>query len=202
MIRLAVLASHEGTTLQAVIDAVAANEIDAQIVLVSSNNSGSGALRRATAAQIPTCHISGKTHGGETQADKALLVELQHRQVDWLLLLGYMKKLGDYTLAAYSGRIINTHPALLPKFGGQGFYGRAVHEAVIAAREKHSGATIHLVEKDYDSGPVLAQSLVAVEKTDTAESLETKVKQSEQQLLVTTLHRLAEGNLPDDKRKV
>jgi len=196
MIRLAVLASHEGTTLQAVIDAAAAREIDAQIVLVSSNNSGSGALRRAKAAQIPTCHISSKTHGSDAQADKALLDELQRHQVDWLLLLGYMKKLGDQTLQMYSGRIINTHPARLPKFGGKGFYGRAVHEAVIAAREKQSGATIHLVEKDYDSGPILAQSCVRIEETDDAESLESKVKQSEQKLLVATLHRLAESGLP------
>jgi phosphoribosylglycinamide formyltransferase 1 len=202
VIRLAVLASHEGTTLQAVIDAVEAQEIDAQIVFVSSNNSGAGALRRAKAAQIPTCHISSKTHGNDAHADKALLQELQRHQVDWLLLLGYMKKLGEQTLQKYSGRIINTHPALLPKFGGKGFYGRAVHEAVIAAEEKLSGATIHLVEKDYDSGPILAQSRVVVEETDDPESLERKVKLSEQKLLVATLRRLAEGGLPEQQQHI
>ncbi|MEE4281061.1 MAG: phosphoribosylglycinamide formyltransferase [Pseudomonadales bacterium] len=196
MIRLAVLASHEGTTLQAVIDAVAAGEVDAQIVLVCSNNSGSGALKRARAANIPTCHISSKSHGSQAQADQALLDELDSRKVDWLLLLGYMKKLGELTLEKYSGRIINTHPARLPKFGGKGFYGRAVHEAVIAAEEKESGATIHLVEKDYDSGPILAQSRVTVDKTDDAERLEAKVKLSEQRLLVATLRQLADGDLP------
>ena len=196
MIRLAVLASHEGTTLQAVIDAVAAGDIDAQIVLVCSNNSGSGALKRARAANIPTCHISSKSHGNPEQADQALLDELDSRKVDWLLLLGYMKKLGELTLQKYSGRIINTHPARLPKFSGKGFYGRAVHEAVIAAEEKESGATIHLVEKDYDSGPILAQSRVTVDKTDDAERLEAKVKLSEQKLLVATLRQLAEDNLP------
>jgi phosphoribosylglycinamide formyltransferase-1 len=196
MIRLAVLASHEGTTLQAVIDAVAAGEIDAQIVLVCSNNSGSGALKRARAADIPTCHISSKSHGSQKQADQALLDELDSRKVDWLLLLGYMKKLGELTLEKYSGRIINTHPARLPKFGGKGFYGRAVHEAVIAAEEKESGATIHLVEKDYDSGPILAQSRVTVDKTDDAERLEAKVKLSEQRLLVATLRQLADGDPP------
>ncbi|XOV84601.1 MAG: phosphoribosylglycinamide formyltransferase [bacterium] len=196
MIRLAILASHEGTTLQAVIDAISADQLDAQIVLVSSNNSGAGALQRARAAGIPTRHISSRTHGSEMLADQALLNELQNRQVDWLLLLGYMKKLGKHTLQHYSGRIVNTHPARLPKFGGKGFYGRAVHEAVIAAKEKQSGATLHLVEKDYDSGPILAQSLVEVDDSDTPESLEAKVKHSEQQLLLATLRQLAEDGLP------
>jgi phosphoribosylglycinamide formyltransferase-1 len=192
MIRLAVIASHEGTTLQAVIDACAAGQLDAEIVLVVSNNSNAGALRRARAAEIPTMHISGKTHGDETQADSALLTTLNDQNIDWLLLLGYMKKLGNQTLSAYSGRILNTHPARLPKFGGKGFFGRAVHEAVIAAGEKESGATIHLVEKDYDTGPIVAQSLVPVEPNDTAETLEARVKSSEQQLLLATLTQLAQ----------
>lgn len=199
MIRLAVLASHEGTTLQAVIDACAAGQLDAKIVLVVSNNSAAGALRRAQAAKIPTMHISGKTHGGETQADNALFTALKDHNIDWLLLLGYMKKLGKQTLSAYSGRILNTHPARLPKFGGKGFFGRAVHEAVIAAGEKESGATIHLVEKDYDTGPIIAQSLVPVEPNDTSETLEARVKSSEQTLLLETLSQLAQHQLLTDQ---
>lgn len=195
MIRLAVLASHEGTTLQAVIDACAAGELDAEIVLVVSNNSTAGALRRAQASAIPTMHISGTTHGSETQADSALLTALQDQNIDWLLLLGYMKKLGNQTLNVYSGRILNTHPARLPKFGGKGFFGRAVHEAVIAAAEKESGATIHLVEKDYDTGPIIAQSLVPVESNDTAETLEARVKGSEQRLILDTLTQIAQHQL-------
>ena len=112
MVRLAVLASHEGTTLQALIDACAEQRLDAQLVAVISNNSNSGALRRANAAAIPTHHISGKTHDCE---DSAVLQACQSAQADWVLLLGYMKKLGAQTLAAYKGRILNTHSSAAAK---------------------------------------------------------------------------------------
>ena len=190
--RLAVLASHEGTTLQAVLDACRDGILNAQVCLVVSNNSTSGAMQRAQAADIPTTHISGKTHSDENAADEALLDALQSAEADWILLLGYMKKLGPKTLAAFNGRILNTHPALLPKFGGQGFFGRKVHEAVLAAGERESGATVHLVDTEYDTGPLLSQVRVAVTATETVESLEAKVKKAEQKLLINTLIELAE----------
>ena len=98
-----------------------------------------------------------------------------------------MKKLGPNTLEAFSGRIINTHPALLPKFGGKGYYGRKVHEAVLAAGETESGATVHLVDTDYDTGPALSQVRVPVMADDTIDKLEERVKHAEQKLLVDTL---------------
>ena len=187
MVKLAVLASHEGTPLQALIDPCAEDHLHAQTTAVIRNNSGSGALRRAAAAGIPAHHISGKTHADE---DLAVLAACQHAQADWVLLLGYMKKLGEQTLAAYKGRIINTHPALLPKFGGRGYFGLRVHQAVIAAGERESGATIHLVDYDYDTGPILAQTRVQVMAHDTPETLETRVKTAEQALLVETVAKL------------
>ena len=187
MVRLAVLASHEGTTLQALIDACAVGHLPAELVAVISNNSGSGALRRAAAANIPTHHISGKTHANE---DLAVLTACQQARADWVLLLGYMKKLGEQTLTTYKGRIINTHPALLPKFGGKGYFGSRVHQAVIAAGETESGATVHLVDYDYDTGPILAQTTVQVMTDDTPETLETRVKAAEQALLVKTVSEL------------
>lgn len=186
--RLAVLASHGGTTLQAVIDACAAGNLEASVVIVISNNSNSGALKRAQAADIPTHHISGKTH--PDSEDGAILELLKSSQADYVLLLGYMKKLGPNTLAQYQGRILNTHPALLPKFGGHGFFGRKVHEAVIEAGEFESGATIHLVDQEYDTGPLLSQVKVPVYRQDDAESLEARVKSAEQKLLVQTLIEL------------
>lgn len=102
-----------------------------------------------------------------------------------------MKKLGPQTLAAFGGKILNTHPALLPKFGGQGFFGRKVHEAVIAAGEVESGASVHFVDTDYDTGPILAQVKVTVSPTDDAQTLEKRVKDAEKELLVTTLRELA-----------
>jgi len=190
--RLAVLASHEGTTLQAVLDACKNKSLLAEVALVVSNNSTSGAMQRAQNVNVPTAHISGKTHGDDAAADHALLQALQGSQIDWILLLGYMKKLGSKTLAHYNGRILNTHPALLPKFGGQGFYGRKVHEAVIAAGESRSGATVHLVDTDYDTGPLLSQVSVSIDRYETATSLEAKVKKAEQNLLINTLIELAE----------
>ncbi len=190
--RIAVLASHEGSTMQAVIDACKAQQIDATVALVISNNSSSGALRRATLANIQNLHISSKTHVDDHGADNAMLLACQEQQIDLILLLGYMKKLGPQTLAAFSGKILNTHPALLPKFGGKGFFGHKVHEAVIAAGEVESGVSVHFVDTDYDTGPILAQVKVAVNPADNALELEERVKNAEKELLVATVKKLAE----------
>ena len=192
--RLAVLASHEGSTLQALIDACAAKDLDASIALVISNNSQSGAMQRAEQAGIPTQHISSKTHDGDVGADQAMVDAVNHAK-DWVLLLGYMKKMGGQMLIQYGGRIINTHPALLPKFGGKGFFGRKVHEAVHASGAKESGATLHLVGNDYDTGPVIAQTTVPVMSDDSVDAIEARVKGAERTLLVDTLRSIDEGRL-------
>ncbi len=191
MIRLAVLASHGGSTLQALIDACADGAIDAEVALVVSNNSQAGAMARAQTAGIPTQHISAKTHGDEAGADRAVVDALQHAAVDWVLLLGYMKKMGPNILHEYQGKIINTHPALLPDFGGKGFYGRKVHEAVQASGVRESGATLHLVGSEYDSGPILAQVRVPILPEDDVDAIEQRVKQAEKGLLVDTLRRFS-----------
>jgi len=193
--RLAVLASHEGSTLQALIDACTAKDLDATIALVISNNSQSGAIQRAEQASIPTQHISSKTHDGEAGADEAMVEAIDQASVDWVLLLGYMKKMGGQMLVQYGGRIINTHPALLPKFGGKGFFGRKVHEAVHASGAKESGATLHLVGNDYDTGPVIAQTTVPVMSDDSVDAIEARVKSAERTLLVDTLRSIDEGRL-------
>ena len=195
MMRLAVLASHEGSTLQALIDACAAQSLDAEVVLVVSNNSKSGALRRAAAANIDTRHISTKTHGSEDTANHAIANALADAEADWVLLLGYMKKMGEAILGRFSGRIINTHPALLPNFGGQGFFGRQVHEAVHAAGVSMTGATLHLVGCEYDTGPVIAQIEVPVLAGDDVDAIEQRVKTAERKLLVDTLQRICSGGL-------
>ena len=191
--RLAVLASHEGSTLQALIDACAAKDLDASIALVISNNSQSGAMQRAEQAGIPTQHISSKTHDGDVGADQAMVDAVNHAKVDWVLLLGYMKKMGDEVLNHYSGRIINTHPALLPAFGGQGFFGRKVHEAVHAAGVPESGATLHLVGSEYDTGPIIAQVTVPVSTDDDVDAIEHRVKAAEKKLLLDTLKDIGSG---------
>jgi phosphoribosylglycinamide formyltransferase-1 len=148
-------------------------------------------MARAQTAGIPTQHISAKTHGDEAGADRAIVDALQHAAVDWVLLLGYMKKMGPNILHEYQGKIINTHPALLPDFGGKGFYGRKVHEAVQASGVRESGATLHLVGSEYDSGPILAQVRVPILPEDDVDAIEQRVKQAEKGLLVDTLRRFS-----------
>jgi phosphoribosylglycinamide formyltransferase-1 len=190
--RLAVLASHGGSILQAVLEACDAQALRAEVALVISNNSNAGALARAHRAGVPTTHLSAKTHPDPDRLDAAMVDALVEARVDWVLLAGYMKKLGPRVLARFGGRILNTHPALLPKYGGQGFYGRRVHAAVLAAGDTESGATVHLVEADYDSGPVLAQVRVPVRASDQVADLEERVKAAERKLVVETLIELAE----------
>jgi phosphoribosylglycinamide formyltransferase-1 len=189
--RIGVLASHEGSVLQAVLEACTNERIRARVCLVISNNSNAGALQRAHDAQIATAHLSATTHPDAAALDHAITTHLARTNVDLVLLAGYMKRLGPLTLARFKGRIINTHPALLPKFGGAGFFGRRVHEAVLASRETVSGATVHWVEGDYDTGPIIAQAAVTVAADETAASLEAKVKIAERNLLIDTLARLA-----------
>lgn len=194
--RIAALASHGGSILQAVMDACQQGDLQAEVVLVISNNSGAEALARAHRCGIPTMHLSSATHADDRALDEAMAAALAESGADWVLLAGYMKKLGPRVLAAYRDRIVNTHPALLPKYGGRGYYGRRVHEAVLAAGERESGASVHLVTDEYDAGPVIAQARVPVRSGDRVEDLENRVKDAERALIVATLQRLAAQPAP------
>ena len=195
MTRIAVLASHGGSILQAIMDACQAGELPAEVVLVIGNNSGSLALRRAANAGLETLHLSSRTHPDPDALDRAIRDALVEVRADWVMLAGYMKKLGNETLAAFPRRILNTHPALLPKFGGRGFYGRKVHQAVIDAGETESGATVHLVDADYDTGPTVSQVRVPVLPDDAVQDLEQRVQTAERVLVVDTLRDLVFGRI-------
>lgn len=192
-LKLGFLASHGGTNMQAIIDACKEGRLQAEPRVVIGNNSRSGALERARGEDIPACHLSRRTHPDPAELDAAILATLRQHQVEVVCLAGYMKRLGAATLAAYRGRILNIHPALLPKFGGQGFYGEAVHRAVLAAGETESGATVHLVDEEYDHGPVLAQRKVSVQPDDTVDALAARVLEQEHILYPETLQRIAAG---------
>ena len=194
-LRIGVLASHEGTTLQAILDACAAGSIFAEVVTVISNNGTSGALRRARAAGVSAVHLSSKTHPEPRALEAAIIAALEAAQVEVIMLAGYMKKLEPGLLARYQGRILNTHPALLPKFGGHGMYGLRVHEAVLRAAETETGPSVHLVDAEYDTGRVLEQAVVPVEPADTPESLAARVQERERRLVVGVLGRIAAGEL-------
>jgi phosphoribosylglycinamide formyltransferase 1 len=192
--RLCVLASHEGTTLQALIEAYAVKS-DPIVALVVSNNSESGALRRARAGNIPTAHLSSKTCSTPEALDAAIVKVLREHEIDLVVLAGYMKKLGPQTVSAFKNRILNTHPALLPKFAGNGMFGLHVHKAVLEAKETVTGASVHIVTAEYDAGPVIAQREVPVYPADTAESLSRRVQACERALLVDVVFGIASGRI-------
>jgi phosphoribosylglycinamide formyltransferase-1 len=181
--------------MQAIVDACKERRLDAIPCVVISNNSEAAALQRARNEGIAGYHISGLTHPGAAEDTEILRVLTQHG-VDLVILAGYMKKLGPATLRAYRGRILNIHPALLPKHGGQGMYGKRVHEAVLAAGETVTGVTIHVVDEEYDHGPILAQCEVPVRPGDTVESLAERVLVQEHRLYAETLQRISDGRIP------
>lgn len=195
------LASHGGSNMQAIIDAAKKGSLQASPVVVISNNSDSTALERARKEGIPGFYLSGKTHPDPDSLDQAVLDTLIAHNVDIVALAGYMKKLGPKTLSHFKGRILNIHPALLPRHGGKGMYGIHVHESVIASRETESGVTIHLVTREYDRGPIIAQVHVPVEPDDTPEVLAARVLKEEHKLYPATLQRIVTGEISLDNYK-
>jgi phosphoribosylglycinamide formyltransferase 1 len=193
-LHLGFLASHGGSNMQAIVDACKEGRLDAVPRVVISNNSESMALQRANSEGIPGYHVSGRTHPGAAE-DREILRVLRRHDVDTVVLAGYMKRIGPETLAAYRGRILNIHPALLPKFGGQGMYGKRVHEAVLRAGEKVTGVTVHTIDERYDTGPILNQCQVPVQEGDTADSLAARVLCHEHLLYVETLRKIGEGTI-------
>lgn len=187
---LIVFASGNGSTLQAIIDSIAEGKLDAKINLVVSNNKNAYALERANKASIPTCVISSKKM---EEMDDELAKILDNYEIDLIVLAGYLKMIGPKLLEKY--RIINTHPSLLPKFGGKGMHGMHVHQAVIDSKEKVSGVTVHFVNSEYDSGSIIRQTTVDVLDTDDAESLARKVQAAEKIQLIEVLKDFTEKRI-------
>ncbi len=194
-LRIGLLASHTGTNAQAMMDACGDGTIDGEAVVLISNNSKSGAAERAQRGGVPFVHLSSVTHADETALDQAVCDALHEYDVELVVLAGYMKKIGPITLEAFAGRIVNTHPALLPKHGGAGMYGSHVHAAVLAAGDTESGVTIHVVTDEYDSGPTVAQARVPVEAGDTVDTLAARVQGVERGLYVATVAKVAWGEI-------
>ena len=194
-LNLGFLASHNGSNMQAVIDACRAGRLDANPAVVISNNGDSGALERARNETIPWFHLSGRTHPEAEDLDREIVDTLLNHDVNLVILAGYMKKIGPVTLATFPGHIINIHPGLLPEYGGQGMYGWRVHEAVLAAGARETGVTVHVVDPIYDHGPILAQKKVRVKTSDTADTLAKRVLAVEHELYVDTIARVISGEI-------
>lgn len=179
-VAVAVLASGGGSNLQALLDAFAPAGDDApgRIALVMSNIEGAAALARAHAHGVPTVVVRP-----DGQDVAAMLAALREHGVGLIVLAGWLKKLPAEVVTAWPSRILNIHPALLPAFGGHGMYGARVHAAVLAAGARITGVTVHVVDEDYDRGPILAQWPVPVHAHDTAEALAARVLAAEHRLL-------------------
>ncbi len=192
---LGFLVSGRGSNMQAVIDACKAGRLKAQTCVVISNNSKAQALKRANKEGIPHYHISTNTNKTFELLDDEICNVLLEHKTKLVILAGYLKKIGPKTLKEFKGRIINIHPALLPKFGGKGMYGENVHKAVLLAGEKKTGVTIHLVDEGYDTGPIIAQCEVLVMENDTIESLSKRVLKREHTFLPETLEKIISGTI-------
>jgi len=195
---IAVFASHNGSNLQALIDSSKDNRLFAEIVLVVSSNADSGAVKRAINNKIPYLIIDYKKISSDKLRSKTILDALLNHNIDLIVLAGFVKKLGSEIIKIFENRIINTHPALLPEYGGKGMYGDNVYMAILEAGEKETGISIHMVNEEYDKGPVIAQIKLPVYKEDTVESLRERVKKKERKFLVETLNKICKENIKID----
>ena len=193
---IAVFASHGGSDLQAIIDGCRDGRINATVKVVISNNRDSMALVRSNGEGIPNYHMSVKKYGSEEALAKEILNVLNQYSIDMIFLAGYMRMLHISILEKYNNRVFNIHPALLPKFGGKGMYGMNVHTAVIAAKEKETGVTIHRVNAEYDSGEIVAQTKVNVYENDTPKILADRVLEREHEFLVEVISDIVCGKIP------
>ncbi len=179
MTKIAILASHNGSGFDALLKAQILGDLDIKIVLVISNNTNAKVLQKAELNNIDKIVINSKT---SLHVDQDIQNILKKYEVDYVFLSGYMKKISAQTTKIF--KIINSHPSLLPLYGGNGMYGIFVHEAVIKNKDAQSGVSIHFVDAEFDSGEIILQKKLKLEKDETVQSLELKIKQLEKAAIV------------------
>jgi phosphoribosylglycinamide formyltransferase 1 len=194
-LRLGMLASHGGTNVQSVVQACGESRLAAEPALIISNNRDSAVLEFGRSHGVPSIWIGGAVYEDQALRDHVICTQLSCHDVDLVLLLGYMRKLGPATLGCFRNRILNIHPALLPKHGGKGKYGIHVHESVLASGDTETGVSVHLVDAEYDQGPVIAQCRVSVLNGDTPATLQARVLAREHEFLVETLNMIVAGSI-------
>lgn len=192
---IAVLASGSGSNFQKIAESCKSGYLESDIKLLIHNNEKAKAKDRAIALDIDTYHISAKTEGSVEEETSKILEVLEKNSIDLVVLAGYMKKLDSKFIQKYKDRIINIHPALLPKFGGQNYYGMKVHRAVFECLEDVSGATIHLVDEVYDNGKILEQGIVDVSEAKSAEEVAALVLEVEHKLYSDVLKKIEEEKI-------
>jgi phosphoribosylglycinamide formyltransferase-1 len=194
-IPLGILVSGEGTTLEALAEMEAGDHLPARIALVVSDRPLAPAIEKARVRALPTLVLAADGVPDEAWAER-LTAELEGRGVELVVLAGFLTILPPSWVDHWNGRAINLHPSLLPRYGGPGMYGRRVHEAVLAAHERTTGATVHVVTNDVDRGPTLAQERIPIVPDDTPETLRARLAPVEVALLALVIRRFAEGGFP------
>lgn len=194
-LRLAVFASGGGSNFQAILDNVATGNLPLTPVLCVSNTPKAGALARAERHGIETLVLNPGDFTDEAIYAQTLLRELAARRVTFVALAGYLRKIPAAVVSAFRNRMVNIHPSLLPAFGGKGLYGRRVHESVLRAGVRATGATVHLVSEEYDTGPIVLQESVPVCDDDTPAILEARVLEVEHRLYPRALRLFSEGRV-------
>ena len=197
MMNIAVFVSGGGTNLQALIDAESRKEIkNGKITFVLASNENAYALERAKAAGIESAVVSRKAYYSKADYDKAVLQALEGKNIDLIVLAGFLSILGEDLVKAYSNRIINVHPSLIPLFCGDGFYGQKVHTAVLESGVKVTGATVHFVNEITDGGAIILQKAVPVEQGDNEDILQYRVmRQAEWEILPKAVSLFCEGRI-------
>ena len=203
MLRVTVCVSGGGTNLQAIIDRIQDGTIrNAQIVQVISNNAGAYALERAARAGIPGICVSPRDYPDREAFNEALLARINEVSPDLIVLAGFMVAVPKQICAAYAGKIINIHPALIPSFCGKGHYGLHVHEKALERGVKVTGATVHFVDENLDTGPIILQKAVDIMEDDTPETLQRRVmEQAEWVILPRAIDLIAAGRVKIEGRR-
>lgn len=192
---IAFLASYNGSSAKAITEACFEGDIRAAPTLMISNNGNSAALEWAKDKGLKTICLNSKTHPDADSLDEAIAQKLMDEKIKLVICSGYMKLIGKKTIEAFEGRILNVHPALLPKHGGQGMYGRHIHEAVKENNEDKTGITIHVVTGEYDKGPIVAQKEIPLTPEETVDDIENKVKTAEPEFYIETVQKIISGEI-------
>lgn len=195
MKKIAVLISGGGTNLQSLIDAEKLGILNGKIEIVFSNRKNAYGLTRAKESGIDTLYLNKKEFLNDFEYNQKIISEFELRNIDLVVLAGYLNILTDNFIKRFDKRIINIHPSLIPSFCGNGFYGSNVHKAVIKSGVKYTGATTHLVDENVDSGYIIAQDVVKVSSEDDYESIAKKVLEKEHKLLVKTVKAFCEDKI-------
>jgi len=197
MIKIAVLVSGNGTNLQSIIDACKSGDVPGKVVLVVSSNKEAYALERARKEGIESVAVEREKFDSDENYSKEIMKYIDEKDTDLICLAGFLKKLDKALIDKYRNRIMNIHPALLPKYGGKGMYGLKVHAAVLESGDEYTGCTVHFVDEIYDHGPVILQKMIPVEKEDTPEVLAQKVLEIEHRLYPEAIKLFASGEIAE-----